>query len=204
MADGPLPPGRPAGTAGRAGRRITAGRALPGRRLLALVLAPALVAPLTACGDGGPVAPLPVRAPVPTTPAVPAPVTTPPPSTATTPATVAPTVRVPAAAPTSPRPTRGTPSPSPSRPPDACLGPVRYDVVLAETELALLRSLCFATGGVLRLIGIGPGEVSVDREDLVSGSYEAGVVDIRFVRAGTVVVTIPQNGTDHRVTVVVV
>ncbi|MER7417509.1 hypothetical protein ABT346_12125 [Micromonospora peucetia] len=80
---------------------------------------------------------------------------------------------------------------------------MRYDLVLAENELALLRSLCFASGGVLRIIGIGPGEVTVDREDLVSRSYEAGVVDIRFVRPGTVDVMIPQGGTTHPVTVVV-
>ncbi|WP_247685711.1 hypothetical protein [Micromonospora sp. C31] len=80
---------------------------------------------------------------------------------------------------------------------------MRHDVVLAETELALLTSLCFATAGVLRIIGIGPGEVTVDREDLVSRSYEAGVVDIRFVRPGAVAVLIPQGGTTHTVTVVV-
>ena len=81
---------------------------------------------------------------------------------------------------------------------------MRYDLVLAETELALLKSLCFATGGVLRIRGIGPGQVTVDREELVSRSYEAGVVDIRFVRAGTVVVTIPQDGRTYPITVVVV
>ncbi|WP_225319848.1 hypothetical protein [Micromonospora aurantiaca (nom. illeg.)] len=76
--------------------------------------------------------------------------------------------------------------------------------MLAETELALLKSLCFAAGGILRIRGIGPGEVTVDREDLVSRSYEAGVVDIRFVRTGTVVVTIPQDGRTYPITVVVV
>ncbi len=67
-----------------------------------------------------------------------------------------------------------------------------------------MRSLCFATGGVLRIQGIGPGQVEVDQEHLVSRSYEAGVVDIRFVRAGTVVVSIPQDGRTYPVTVVVV
>ncbi|EEP74497.1 hypothetical protein MCAG_04824 [Micromonospora sp. ATCC 39149] len=75
--------------------------------------------------------------------------------------------------------------------------------MLAETELALLPAMCFATGAVLAIRGIGPGEVTVDREDLVSRSYEAGVVEIRFVRAGTVVVLIPQEGTTYPLTVVV-
>ncbi|MGV9212593.1 hypothetical protein ACTFTM_12110 [Micromonospora sp. RB23] len=36
-------------------------------------------------------------------------------------------------------------------------GAVRHDLPLAETEIELLRSLCFATGAVLRIQGIGPG-----------------------------------------------
>lgn len=80
---------------------------------------------------------------------------------------------------------------------------MRYDLPLAETELELLRSLCFAAGAVLRIQGIGPGLVTVDRPELVSQHYEAGVVDIRFVRPGTVDVTIPQQDREHTITVVV-
>lgn len=80
---------------------------------------------------------------------------------------------------------------------------MRYDLPLAETELELLRSLCFATGAVLRIQGIGPGLVTVDRPELVSQHYEAAVVDIRFVRPGTVDVTIPQQDREHIITVVV-
>ncbi|MGN9813025.1 hypothetical protein ACTMSW_27190 [Micromonospora sp. BQ11] len=168
----------------------------------------ALLAGVAACGDA-PVAPLPVQPPAPSTatPGGSATVTAPtppspaPPTAATTTAT---TRRPPASGAPIRTPRRSTPPPSPTTLPDACLGAVRYDLVLAETELALVRSLCFATGGVLRIRGIGPGEVTVDREDLVSRSYEAGVVDIRFVRVGTVVVTIPQNGTAYPITVVVV
>lgn len=80
---------------------------------------------------------------------------------------------------------------------------MRYDLPLAETEIELLKSLCFATGAVLRIQGIGPGLVTVDRPDLVSQHYEAGVVDIRFVRPGTVAVTIPKDGREHTITVVV-
>ncbi|MGK5443701.1 hypothetical protein ACSNN7_18035 [Micromonospora sp. URMC 105] len=120
------------------------------------------------------------------------------------PATLAATPRPPVPVPPAPTRSRGTRTPSPSPRSSACLGPVRYDLDLAETEVALLKSLCLAAGGVLRIKGIGPGEVSVDREDLVSRNYEAGVVDIRFLRAGTVGVTIPQGGESHTVAVVVV
>ncbi|MEU7932631.1 hypothetical protein [Micromonospora echinofusca] len=179
------------------------------------VVAVVVAVAVAGCGGGdAPVSPLPVQAPAaPTAPAAHSP--GPPSATASsaspprpgapgTSAVVPPARRPPPAA----RPTTAagrTPSAtaSPSGPPGTCFGAVRHDVVLAETELALLTSLCFATGGVLRLIGIGPGEVGVDREDLVSRSYEAGVVDVRFVRPGTVAVLIPQGGTTHTVTVVV-
>ncbi|MER7891316.1 hypothetical protein ABTX15_15965 [Micromonospora sp. NPDC094482] len=177
----------------------------PARRPGAVAtIAAALAVSVAACGDATPVAPLPVRPPAPTSPTTAAGPTTaaasPPPSTG------APTVRRPPAA--LPAPTRTpatrTPSASPTALPSACLGAVRYDLVLAETELTLIRSLCFAPGAVLRIIGIGPGEVTVDRQDLVSRSYEAGVVDIRFLRAGTVAVTIPQADAAHTISVVVV
>ncbi|MEU4776291.1 hypothetical protein, partial [Micromonospora sp. NPDC023644] len=177
----------------------------------------ALAVPVAACGGGdAPVAPLPVQPPAaesprspgppPAAPSTAAPSTASPPGPGTprTPAVVPPTRRPPPAAPPTTAAGRTpTATRSPSGLPGTCHGAVRYDVVLAETELALLTSLCFASGGVLRIIGIGPGEVSVDREDLVSRSYEGGVVDIRFVRPGTVAVLIPQGDTTHTVTVVV-
>ncbi|MEH0841498.1 hypothetical protein V6U81_03765 [Micromonospora sp. CPCC 205711] len=182
----------------------------PGRRRRGLLVLLAGLAPVAACGQAS-VAPLPVQpataAATGSTTAAPVTSIGPGPTTTTTP--VAPTTRAvvprPAVpAPPAPSRSRGAPTPSPSPRPSACLGPVRYDLVLAETELALFTSLCLSAGGVLRIQGIGPGEVTVDREDLVSRTYEAGVVDIRFVRAGTVRVTIPQDGTAHTVTVVVV
>ncbi|MGW9197418.1 hypothetical protein [Micromonospora chersina] len=169
----------------RRGRR----RAAPALAALAVLVGP------SACADR-PVSPLPVRPPAPAASTVGAAV--PGTSTGTRPS------RSPTPSPpTRSRTVRPTTSASPALP-SACLGAVRYDLVLAETELALLKSLCFATGGVLRIRGIGPGLVTVDRADLVSRSYEAGVVDIRFVRAGTVVVTIPQDGRTYPITVVVV
>lgn len=176
------------------------------------VLAATLTGSVAACGgEDPPVSPLPVQPPAATTGHSPGPPAASPPSVSpSVPGTPGPASVVPPArrSPPAPLPTTGagrTPSAtrSPSGPPGTCYGAVRYDLVLAENELALLRSLCFASGGMLRIIGIGPGEVTVDREDLVSRSYEAGVVDIRFVRPGTVDVLIPQGGTTHPVTVVV-
>ena len=114
--------------------------------------------------------------------------------------------------PTRPVPTRTrsrTPGPAPSPPvstgpTSTCLGAVRYDLDLNTTELALVKSMCFHTGGVLRLQGIGPGLVTSEPAALVSQSYAGGVVDIRFVRAGTVTVTIPREDQTYTITVVVV
>ncbi|MFC8620037.1 hypothetical protein ACFT9M_26990 [Micromonospora purpureochromogenes] len=171
----------------------------PIRRLTAAVAtALAVVVPAAACGTD-PVSPLPVQPPGSSSP-TPTPTLSAPP----TPPTVAPTTS--RAVPAPPRPTRsrGTPRPTPSPTglPTTCQGAVRYDLPLAETELKP-KSLCFATGAVLRIQGIGPGLVTVDRPDLVSEHYEAGVVDIRFVRPGTVAVMIPQEDRTHTITVVV-
>ncbi|MFJ5542437.1 hypothetical protein [Micromonospora chalcea] len=182
----------------------------PPRRRAATAATLALLAGTPACADR-PVSPLPARPPVTSAAAAPSATASPPGPTpapavsgVTAPPGAAPPSRpIRVRPPAAPRTTRPTP-PVRTTPPAACLGPVRYDLVLAETELALLKSLCLAAGGVLRIQGIGPGEATVDREDLVSRNYEAGVVDIRFVRTGTVVVTIPQNGRAYPVTVVVV
>ncbi|MCG5471994.1 hypothetical protein LADH09A_006029 [Micromonospora sp. LAH09] len=171
------------------------------RRLRAGVVAAVAAVTVAACGADA-VAPLPVQPPAesrpaPTPSAVPAP--------AASPSRPPPTSRRPIAAPPAPT-TRGTPqhpAATSTGPTTSCQGAVRYDLPLAETELALLRSLCFATGAVLRIQGIGPGLVTVDRPELVSQHYEAGVVDIRFVRPGTVDVTIPQEDREHVITVVV-
>jgi hypothetical protein len=112
------------------------------------------------------------------------------------------------AEPAAPKPVRTTtkaspPGPQPSHSSSTCYGAVRHDLDLQNTVLELQKSMCFHTGGVLRLQGIGPGLVTATPESLVSGSYEAGVVDLRFIRAGTVTVTIPQNDQNHIITVVV-
>ncbi|MFG1917202.1 hypothetical protein [Micromonospora sp. NPDC048898] len=179
------------------------------RRLVVVLAATVGVA---ACGTDA-VSPLPVQ------PAGPSPSTPTPAATATTPAATTSALPVPAGSPSRPPPTgarpvatpptptrtRGTPrtTPPPTDATPACQGAVRYDLPLADTEIELLRSLCFATGAVLRIQGIGPGLVTVDRPELVSQQYEAGVVDVRFVRPGTVAVTIPKDGREHTITVVV-
>jgi hypothetical protein len=101
------------------------------------------------------------------------------------------------AQPHSPKPTATTPT-------RTCYGAVRHDLDLNNTVLDLVKSMCFHTGGILRLQGIGPGLVTATPGSLVSQSYEAGVVDLRFVRPGTVSVTIPQDEQTYTITVVVV
>ncbi|MET7671033.1 hypothetical protein [Micromonospora luteifusca] len=178
------------------------------RRLRTGVVVLVAAVAVAACGADA-VAPLPVQPPGPSSPP-PTPSATPAPTAPTgSPSRPPPTSGRPIAAPPAPTRTRGTPqrtapaSTRPTGPTTSCQGAVRYDLPLAETELELLRSLCFATGAVLRIQGIGPGLVTVDRPELVSQQYEAGVVDIRFVRPGTVDVTIPQQDRAHTITVVV-
>lgn len=164
------------------------------------------LAPVAGCG-GAPVSPLPVQRPS----ASPDDSPEPPPSAPAAAPTAAPTGtpatgRSPTAAPR-PRTTTGRPrptaSPSGSDRPSSCLGAVRYEVDTQEPEMSMLTSLCVAPGAVLRIRNIGPGEIETDPDDLVSGQYEAGVVDIRFLRRGTVTVRIPGNTRTHTVTVVV-
>ena len=104
-----------------------------------------------------------------------------------------------------PKPTRTkTTRPPTSAPPTSCFGAIRHDLDLQNTELALIKSMCFKAGGVLRLQGIGPGLVTVEPASLVAQNYEGGVVDIRFLRPGTVTVTIPQDEQVYTITVVVI
>jgi hypothetical protein len=174
----------------------------PNFRHIAAIGALALiaVAPVAACG-AEPLKPLPVQAagpePAATVSLGPADRPSTPTSTGSSPPRVA-------QAPAAPGPVRTTKTPRPDPTPSACFGAIRYDLNLQETELALIKSMCFHTGGVLRLQGIGPGLVTATPESLRSQSYEAGVVDIRFVRPGTVTVTIPQDEQTYTITVVVV
>jgi hypothetical protein len=155
-------------------------------------------APLAACGDPS-VSPLPAQAAEAGTSAAPGPgasvrAARPTPATTRQPAK-APPVRT-----SKPAPAKPTATASPS----TCFGAVRHDLDLHNTALELVKSMCFHTGGVLRLQGIGPGLVTAMPGTLVSQSYEGGVVDLRFVRPGTVTVTIAQDDRTYPITVVVV
>ena len=109
------------------------------------------------------------------------------------------------AKPARPRPVKTkTVTPTSTGPTSSCLGAVRYDLDLHNTVLDLVRPMCFHTGGILRLQGIGPGLVTAVPESLVIPSYEAGVQDLHFVRPGTVTVTIPQDEQTYTITVVVI
>jgi hypothetical protein len=119
----------------------------------------------------------------------------------------------PAAEPTTPRqpvknqpvapPTTASP-PTSDPPPSPCYGVIRFDLDLQNTELELIKSMCFRTGAVLRLQGTGPGLVTATPTSLASTSYAGGVEDVRFLRPGTVTVTIPQEEQTYTITVVVI
>lgn len=93
------------------------------------------------------------------------------------------------------------PTPAGSATP-TCRGAVRHEVDLSNNE-RLDTWMCFQTGGVLRLRGIGPGLVTADPRDLVDMNYEAAVQDIAFVRPGTVTLTITRDERVDTITVVV-
>lgn len=167
----------------------------PSIRHLTAVGALALIAvlPAAACGSE-PVSPLPIQAGT----ATPGQPVSPSVAQSTPPANAPPQGQNP---PAGQRPKTSTPRPTGAT--STCKGAIRYTVDLQNTELALLKSMCFATGAVLRLQSIGPGLVTVTPASLVSQSYEAGVVDIRLVRKGTITVNIPQDEQTYTVTVVI-
>jgi hypothetical protein len=105
-----------------------------------------------------------------------------------------------------PRSTSRTPEPKPTTaaPPSSCDEAVLVDLDLQNTELALVPSMCFHIGGVLRLHSIGPGLVEATPEALRDYRYEAAVVTLRFLRPGTVTVTIPQDTQTYTIEVVVI
>jgi hypothetical protein len=171
---------------------------LPRSRIGQIVAAGALAliagAPVAACG-ARPVSPIPAQAAEPAATASPAPsasAPTGPPSRATEP-------------PIAVRPAKTrTVKPTSTKPTSTCFGAVRYDLDLHNTVLDLIPTMCFRTGGVLRLQGIGPGLVTATPRSVVSSTYEAGVVDLRFIRPGTATVTIPQDDMTYTITVVVI
>jgi hypothetical protein len=94
-----------------------------------------------------------------------------------------------------------TSSPTPTVP---CRGVEQYDLDVPNTELALITSMCFRAGSLLRLQGIGPGLVTVEPDTVASDTYAGGVVDIRLLRPGAATVTIPKDDQVHTIDVVVI
>ncbi|HEU4348051.1 MAG TPA: hypothetical protein VFR35_09705 [Actinoplanes sp.] len=105
--------------------------------------------------------------------------------------------------PAGPKPTTSHTNSPPRPTPTPTCRDDRYDLDLHNTVLELVRPMCFRTGGTLRLQGIGPGLVTAEPTSLVEQNYEGGVVDLTFVRPGTVTVTIPQDEQVYTITVVV-
>jgi len=166
-------------------------RPSPRRLIVSAALTLTVLAPVAAC-NAEPVSPLPAEGPRTSTP-IPAPTPLVSPSASAT-TLVTSRRAIPRHPPTAPSPA------APSTP--ACLGAVVHTLT-ADTELALVPSLCFAVGGVLRVEGTGPGTVSADPQEKVSQFYEAGVVECRFLSPGTVTVSIERDGQTHTIPVVV-
>ncbi|GIE97657.1 hypothetical protein Ari01nite_51220 [Paractinoplanes rishiriensis] len=189
----PIPTSRPAQGPGAKRAAGTGARSASAALLL-------LCAALAGCAAEPPVAPLPTEAPSSVAAPAPSAPTSAPVSSAPTTSTTVTRRPVESSRPTH---TRTTPPPPTTEPTSACQGAVVHVIDVANDELALVPALCVATGAVLRIEHIGPGEVTNDSPDLVEQRYEAGIVQIRMIRPGTVVVTIVQNGTPHDITVVV-
>ena len=147
-------------------------------RRLALILVAA--AATTACG------------PVEVSPLGGTPTTNGSPTTSTTSTTASPT-----AAGTTPPTTSAAPSPS-----GTCVGSTF--IIDGADSADSPRSLCFTTGGVLRIENVFPGDVSADPSDRVGCSWEAGIATCRFLRAGSVTVRIAGQSPNRSITVVVV
>lgn len=166
----------------------------PSIRHLAAVgtLALITVLPAAACGSQ-PVSPLPVEAGT----ATPSQSVSPSAAESTPPANAPPKVQNP--------PAVQRPKTSTSRPtaPSSCKGAIRETVDVHNTELALLKSMCFATGAVLRLRNTGPETVTATPDSLVSANYEGGGYDIRLLRPGTATVKIKKDGQTYPITVVI-
>lgn len=183
----------------------------PGTRTAARLSALGAVLLLgTACA-AGPVSPLPVDPPQPSSghaigPAESRAPTRAPPSTAPLARATRERARPPVDNPTRPvEPTTGASSPQPSPPQGtpSCRGAERYDLDVSDGAFELEKSMCFAVGGVLRVQNVGPEALSAEPADLVSRSYAGGTVDVRFVRPGTVAITIVGEDSSHTITVVI-
>ncbi len=163
------------------------------------------LSPLTVACSSGTVAPLPVRTASPTGSGavgdVPVAATSSPGARVTS----APTRQDPDPKPSKVRTQRPQPTVEPANEP-ACLGAEIVEVEVDSQDLSFAETDCMKVGGVLRLRGIDPtaNMVSVTPESYVKRHYEAGVVDIRFIRKGTVEIEVRLDGNKYPLTRVIV
>jgi hypothetical protein len=170
----------------------------PIRRLAALgLLGLATIVPVAGCGPER-LSSLPVQAPARQVTATPSAAA----SASSSRAPVAPPQPPPAPPPVRPPPPDPPVAPTPTGP--SCPDPVPSDDVdLTDSESDLPEWMCFQTGGVLRLNGIGAGAATAEPSDLVDPSWEADVQRYTFRAPGVVTVGFPRGEGTHTITVVV-
>ena len=124
------------------------------------------------------------------------------------------TVSPSAPAPSAPAPVSATPStvaPTTSTPgtthsstsPPTCLGAVLYTIDTWDYGRRW-PTLCITVGGLLRLVGTGPGNLNSSPPGLDSCKYEGGTHGCRLIATGTVKFEITKPQGDRSLTVVVV
>jgi hypothetical protein len=124
------------------------------------------------------------------------------------------TVSPSAPAPSTPAPVSATPStaaPTTSTPrtthsstsPPKCLGAVLYTIDTWDYGRRW-PTLCITVGGLLRLVGTGPGNLNSSPPDLADCRYEGGTHSCRLIATGTVKFEITKPQGDRSLTVVVV
>ncbi|MDW5326523.1 hypothetical protein [Plantactinospora sp. KLBMP9567] len=175
------------------------------RMVAGLILAPVLAA---GCGSA-PVAPLPGQWPTPTPPATAtgSRTSTVPSRPAGTPATSA-AVSPPAGTPRRTRTRTRTRTPPRTSPTvelsPACLPAVIYTVDGSDPA-AMPEALCLTVAAILRIQNVWPEAVTATPPEQVARHWEAGVLDCRMLRPGTVTVEIAsETGGSHTITVLVV
>jgi len=92
---------------------------------------------------------------------------------------------------------------SPPKPSPACISTTKYTVDASEGGPPWI-ALCLKRDVVLRVENLGPEGFSVVPADTVSCWYEAGVRECRFLKTGTVTITITRSVEIRPLTLVVV
>jgi len=92
---------------------------------------------------------------------------------------------------------------SPPKPSPACISTTKHTVDASEDGPPWI-ALCVKRDVVLRVENLGPEGFSVDPADTVSCWYEAGVRECRFLKTGTMTITITNSVETRPLTLVVV